>query len=487
MSILEKMRSGQDSTFMQVVIAIIIIGFVGLNGQMFGDKSAIIATVNGEKILETDYIRAYRNALGQAEMEQRRTLSDEEQKALGEEVKQGLIDDVIVLQEARRLGLEVSDREVARAVRDIPALRDQEGNFSRELYESLLKRVGQSKSEFEENIREDILRGKLQQLVYTGASLSEPAVRDAYVDAQTQIALSFVQIRPTSFEGQVEITEEERTKWLKENEKLAKESYDRDFDRLYNHPEQVQVRMIRLSVRDETPLSDLVPRLNKLREQIVGGADMAELAKRWSEDPSAADGGDLGLRPSAQQSSDVSRALEGLAVGSLSRVFTTATDARLIRLEQKLPPSRDEFDAVKATIADRLIRAERVPALAQTFAETEVRKVWAETGSPPTELLASRGMFVRDTGTISARGGRGVPPEMLEDAAVAQVGTVFSQVYEFGGSYFVGQITQRTEPEMTEFETNKAQISEFVLQQRRMEFFEDWIADLRARSSISNG
>jgi peptidyl-prolyl cis-trans isomerase D len=487
MSILEKMRSGQDSTFMQVVIAVIIIGFIGLNGQVFGDKSAIVATVNGDLILETEYRRAYNEEQNRREMQQQRTLSDSEQRQLGEEVKQALIEDLVVLQEARRLGLEVSDREVARQVRDIPGLRGEDGKFSQELLASFLKRIGFTHGEFQERIRESLLREKLRQLVFTGASLSEPAVREAFVEAQTRVELTLVQVRPQAFDGQVTITDEERTKWLTENDALAKQTYDADFERLYNHPEQVQLRMIRLAVRDETPLSDLVPRLNALRDQVSEGADMATLAKRWSEDPSALDGGDLGLRPSAQLSTDMSRAIDGVADGALSRVFTTTSDARFVRVERRLAPSKEDFESVKGAIADRLIKAERVPALAQQFAEAEVLPKWTELSAPPDELLATRGFFARPTGPISAQGGRGVPPEMLEDARSEPVLTVFPRVYEFGGSYYVGQLTARVEPDMSEFEANKDKIAEIVLQQRRVEFFQDWIADLKARATIGSG
>src|SRR5688572_5378496 len=107
------MRSGQDSTFMQVVMALIIVAFVGLYIQPNGDRSSIVAVVNGEKILDTTFNRRYRDRLRMAEMQARRTLSDAEQREIGEQVKQQLIEGTVLLQEADRLGIEVSDSEVA--------------------------------------------------------------------------------------------------------------------------------------------------------------------------------------------------------------------------------------------------------------------------------------------------------------------------------------------------------------------------------------
>ena len=55
MGILEQMRSGQDSTFMQVVMALLIVAFVALYIRPGGDRSQIVATVNGQKILDNVY------------------------------------------------------------------------------------------------------------------------------------------------------------------------------------------------------------------------------------------------------------------------------------------------------------------------------------------------------------------------------------------------------------------------------------------------
>src|SRR5687768_11533675 len=108
------MRSGQDSTFMQVVMALIIVAFVGLYVNPGGDRSSVVAVVNGEKILDTAYTRRYREVVRMYEAQARRTLSDAEQRELGQLVKQDLVDGAVILQEARRLGVEVSDSEVAR-------------------------------------------------------------------------------------------------------------------------------------------------------------------------------------------------------------------------------------------------------------------------------------------------------------------------------------------------------------------------------------
>jgi peptidyl-prolyl cis-trans isomerase D len=486
-SILEKMRSGQDSTFTQVVMALIIVAFVSLYIQPGGDRSSVVAEVNGEKILDTTYSRRYREVARMYEAQARRTLSDAEQREIGELVKQDLIDGTVLLQEARRLGVEVSDSEVARELLQLEFLRGPDGLFDEVLYDKYLKRAGTNRADFEEELRDKLVRAKVQQLVYLGASLSEPAIREAYVDSQTRVDLTVVRIRTAAFEDDVQVTDEERAKWLAENEAAVREAYDRDFERLYNHPEQVRLRLIQLAILpDGPPLADLVPRLNGLRDQIASGADMAELAKRWSEDASAKKGGDLGLRDVALLSEEMVKGTKDLKAGELSRVLTGPSHALFYRVEERVPARVDPLETVRDSIAERLIRAERVPALAAAFAEDQLLAKWRETGAVPQDLLDAQGLVARPTGPIpmQSSGPMSPPQAMLDAARTAEVDSVLPEVYEEGGVLFVAQLTARTEPDLSDFEADKGQIREQMLVQRRNEFFESWLAVLKSRSTI---
>jgi len=482
------MRSGSDSTFMQVLIGLLIITFIGLNGRMFGDRSAVVATVNGHKILDTEFRRVYQGRLGQAEQQSQRTFSDAEQKELWEQVRQSMIEREVVLQEAHRLGLEVSDSEVARQLNDMKYLHGDDGKFSDELYAKFLKRQQYTRDDFEAQIRSDLLYRKTEQLMATAASLSEPAIREMFVEAATRVNLNVVRVRPSAFEASVTVSDQDRTDWLAKNESRVKETYDKDYDRLYNHPEQIHLRMIRLAITKDGPqLGDLVPKLNALKDQINGGADMGELAKRWSEDPSAVQGGDLGLRPVAQLPTEVSRGIDGVPVGGLSHVITTASDVRLVKVEEKVAPKVDGFDDVNNTIADGLIKAERVPAMAAEFAETQLLTKWKESGQVPQDLLDEKGLTARETGPIpthSQNNPFAPPQEMLNAARKAKEGEVLPEVYEAGGVYYVGQLVQKVDPDMSVYESQQDRIREQALAARREEFYQAWVGDLKSHANI---
>jgi peptidyl-prolyl cis-trans isomerase D len=483
--ILEKMRSGQDSTFMQVVMALVIFAFVGGYARSNGDQGIFVAKVNGVPITDMDRNRAYRAEARYREMSEGRSLSDAEEQQLLASVTSSLIDKEVILQEAKRMGLEVSDSEVARVV--FSQMKGANGKFDETMYLSFLKREGLTRDDFEETIREDLLRAKLQQIVFLGASTSEPAIREAWLEAQTRLDLTVVRIRPQMFDKDLVVTDDERATWLTENEALVVEAYERDKARLYDHPERVRLTMIRLAVVPGGPVAgDLLPRLAQLRERVAGGEDMAKLARQWSEDPTALQGGDLGLRAVAQIPEEVSSAIASLQPGELSAPITTANDVRLVRLDERLAAKVDAIEDVRNEIADRLIKGEKLPTIALDFAEKELLPKWQEAGAPPQELLASKGVTARPTGPFSLdEPGPLAPPRALLDAARgAAVKTVFPKVYEDSGTLYVAQLETREEPDPAEFESRKAEITAQLLQQRRIDFYTAWVDDLKARASI---
>lgn len=486
MSVLESMRSGSDSTFMQVVMALVVISFVGWSAMPNGDRSNVVAIVNGEKIMDTEFGRAYRDAQVVRESQIGRSLSNEEQKQLSDEVRGRLIEGEVVLQEARALGIEVSDTEVARQLLQIPGIRTEQGRFDQELYSRYLKRRGFTKADHEERLREDLMRQKLMTLVFTGASISEPALKDAFVESETRIDLTYVRIRPSAFAAQVQITPEDRSLWLVENGAAVEETYQRDFDRLYNHPEQVRLRVIRLATTKEQ-VADMLPRINTIRAAAEAGDDFGELARRWSEDLSAVDGGDLGARPVRQLGSDVQSAIEGLDVGKVSRVVTTENDLRIYKLDERIPASQETLDQVRDKIADQLIASERGPTLAAGFAEEQLLATWKASNEVPRELVEAQGMSVMTTGPIPAVAQNSPfspPAAMLNDARTVAPGTVLPEVYEQAGTLWVGQLTERIDADLALFDAQRDQIRESVLLQRRISFFQGWVADAKARAEI---
>jgi len=489
MSVLESMRSSSDSTGMQVVMVLVVVSFVFWYAVPQGDTTTVVAEVNGVRIMETEYRQVYSRAKNQREVQLQRALSNPEEQSLAESVRQELVQREVVRQEAEDLGIEVSEYEIAFTIAEIPGILNDEGRIDREKYDRFLQRQGTTSSSFQEKIREQLTFQKVQELVNIGTTISEPVLRRTYEQSQRKVDLTYARIRPSAFYSSIDVTPEELAKWFEENEGEARETYDKDFERLYKHPLSLHLSVIKLGVgTDGLGLADLLPKMNTIREQLVEGADFADLARKWSEHPSAEYGGDMGMKTVLQLSNDDIEAAKDLEPGAFGRVLTIDNELRIYKLHEREEPHEDSFEDVREKIAKRLIREQQAPVLATKFAEEELLIKWKETGEVPTELLASKMLSSQSTGLIPASGGMtpfgGPPPELMAAAGEAAEGEVLGQVFESQGVLWVAQVTKREEAEMSEFEANRESIASRELITRRQTVFQNWMTDAVARADV---
>ncbi len=487
MSILERMRGGSESTLMQLLLAAVVVSFVAFYGNPAGDKGTVVAKVNGHSIPDTEFNRQYRNYERQREAGLGRPLSEAEELTLREEVKQNVIRDEVLRQEAHRLGLEVSDDEVARALLAISAFRNEQGVWDRQIYNNALKRMSFSAADYEVSLRNSLLRDKLRGLVWQAPTITDEALKDAYVEAATSIDVAYVRVTPARFTDEVDVSPEAMKTWIAENADRIKEAYDADFERLYNVPEKARLRMIRLEIREDgVPAEDLQKRIADLQAQIAGGADMAELARRWSEDPSAANGGELDATPVAALDGGVVDAIAKLEVGQVSEVVADPGQIRIFKLEERVPARVIPLEEIQEDVAKRLRREEEAPKLAASWAE-KLLVAWKEAKEAPVDMLSEQSLQVQQTGPMplaGAQGQMGPPAELIADAGAAVAGDVLPKVYEAQGTYWVGELDVRQEPDMAQFDTQKADMREQLLVLRRSRFFDGWSDDLVKQAKV---
>lgn len=487
MGLLEQMRSSSDSTGMQVILVIVVLAFILVYATPQGDRSSIVAEVNNVRIMDTEYSREYQNAARVREQQLQKTLNEAERKQLQADVVDQLINRELLVQKADELGIEVSDYEVGRT---IASTFTEDGKYSKAQYERYLKMTQQAEGAFEEELRETLTVEKVQQLATLGVTLSDRALEDEYVKSNTKVELELVEIRPGRMQRDVEVTDADVTAWLadEDNASQVKQAYDDDRDRLYSRPERVRYRMIRLAVEPDGPnKSDLRAILSKVRDEVEAGASFEEEAKKWSEDPSALQGGDKGLQAIKFLAPQDAVAIDEIEAGGLTRVYTTENDVRLVQVVEKVAPEEDALEDVQDSIAKRLLEKERADERANE-ARREILAAWTESGEVPQELLDKYSLVARTTGLVSTyRDSPLSPPQAILDwSRTAEVGSVRPDAYEEGGVWTIAQLESREEPDMAEFEANKDKERESLLFQRRQAFLRDYVQGLRSQAKIVN-
>lgn len=94
--------------------------------------------------------------------------------------------------------------------------------------------------------------------------------------------------------------------------------------------------------------------IEKVQKELKGGADFAELAKKYSGCPSKDNGGDLGAFGKGQMVPEFEKAAFSMKVGEVSDIVETQFGYHLIKKTGDTPASTVPFEEVKDKIATRL-------------------------------------------------------------------------------------------------------------------------------------
>src|SRR5437870_6684165 len=137
-------------------------------GAVGGQRMDVVARVGGQPISRRDVERA--TAALQRRFE---GMPPEVVRSLNlrERALDQLIEDVLVRQEAERLGIRVTEAELIEAITRMPEFQE-DGRFSRERVEAVL-RYQRDRGEFEDQLRRSILFQRLQSLVTDGVHVRD--------------------------------------------------------------------------------------------------------------------------------------------------------------------------------------------------------------------------------------------------------------------------------------------------------------------------
>ena len=209
-----------------------------------------------------------------------------------------------------------------------------------------------------------------------GAGLSVPDLKDYYIEMMTEEQLK-LQIIRHNIKSKIHITEGEVEEYYKEN-----------LVDIPPRPEMYKIGMIvRFIKAGKDTKGKVLVEINKIRDKVNEGADFAELAKEYSDGPSAANGGNLGFFGKGMMVKQFEAAAFALMPGEISEVIETQFGYHIIKVLEK---KGNEVNAshilkiVEATEEDvqaniqlmedvlqRLINGEEFSELAKTYSEDE--------------------------------------------------------------------------------------------------------------------
>jgi peptidyl-prolyl cis-trans isomerase D len=233
-----------------------------------------------------------------------------------------MVNDRAMEYEARKLGLQVSDQDVADYLRQNMPNLFPEGKFvGKDVYAAMLGQQGVTIDQFESDLKRTMLIGKLREVAIEGSVVTPAEVEKEYRKKNDQIQLQYVKLSQDKFKKEVEPSTEDMQHYFKTNaaqyqdpesrnlvvlaadgDKISQSLNPTDADLMvmYNQnqanflsKEHVNVRHILLMTRGK-PAGDeakIKAKADDLVKQLRAGADFVEMAKKYSEDPGSASKG----------------------------------------------------------------------------------------------------------------------------------------------------------------------------------------------------
>jgi peptidyl-prolyl cis-trans isomerase D len=394
------------SKVLRVGLLVVIAAFVLTSvyvGSMSGgarNRGDAVATVNGESIPIERYQRRYQAYLDAYSRVYRDRFSPTlaEQLGLPQQAVNDLVQEAVVVQRARAEGLEVSDEELNAQIQAVPAFSEN-GHFSLPRYQEFLRRRGVSASAFENDVRRELTRMKVETTVKGGIKVSDPELERAFTLRREEVRATWALVETTPLAATATASAEEVEAYLKAHPAefqlperrrvqyvtLAPKDFrpqvpDADVEKYYTEhakefetPQQVHVAHVLVTV-PQTGGSEAEDKSRAKVAEVIrrakAGEDFARLATEISEDPgSKSKGGDLGWVSKGEMVPAFETAAFALARGEISaEPVRTPFGFHAIKVLEVRAASKKPLKDVAPQIRD-LLAAEAADRAARAKAE----------------------------------------------------------------------------------------------------------------------
>ena len=246
----------------------------------------VVAVVNQDVITWSELYKAME---ADASPKIKEMQKDEQRKVFKENEAiflETLINVRLQLQEAKNAGVKVSDEELKEAVDSIK----KKYSMSDDAFTESLKNEGFTFEEYKKRLWEQIVISKL-------------------VNSQIR--------------NKIVVIDEDLRKFVSENREVLENT------------ESYRISQILLKKQKDVDSSKLEEKAGDLLKKIEQGESFSDLAKQYSEDPSAKAGGDLGILKKSQLNKNFTDIISQMKPGDVSKPFWTENGLHIIKLESR--------------------------------------------------------------------------------------------------------------------------------------------------------
>ncbi|MBS1850205.1 MAG: peptidylprolyl isomerase [Acidobacteria bacterium] len=388
------------------MVITLIPGGLGSSLGIGGPGQGVVATVAGQEIRSDEVQRVARQIL-QQQFPRGGAQASMFLPYFVTQAREQLITQEVLVVQAEKMGLRASDEELRDELQhgQIGQILFPQGKFvGDEGYQSFVSSNGLTIPQFEALEKNFILIRKLQELVTSGATVTDLEVRQEFARRNTKVKFEYAVLRKEDIEKSIHPAEAELRAFYDRNKAAynnaipekrkvryvvidsakidAPVSKDDLFAYYDQHreefrvPDQVNVRHILIKTPLAGPDGKVDPKgveearkkAEDVLKQLKSGAKFDDLAKKYSDDPgSKASGGALGWIGKGRTVPEFEKAAFALPKGGTSDLVQSTYGFHIIRVEDKQEAHVKSLDEVKAQI-EPIIKQQKTTQIADVQA-----------------------------------------------------------------------------------------------------------------------
>lgn len=380
-----------------VVFGMIVLVFVltDMTGRQKGSSTmGVAADVNGELISLKDFqdeenrLAQYYSQFFGGQMD-----SELQRSMLRGEVMNSLVTKSVASQAAEKEGIYATDAEIRHMiVQELPYFK-KDGNFQSDLYKGLLQANKMTPSEFEGKLRQDIKNQRSRLLFESALTMSELQKTAENELRAAKINLSFIQLSANDYAKTNTVSIDEANKALASVE-FKKKVEDNFKTNQAKYDTAEQVRAAHILIKSESDDAGARKKADSVSKRLQK-ENFNAVASQVSDDPGTKKkGGELGFFSKGQMVKEFEEAAFNMKVGQISDPVKSAFGYHIIKVLEKRPAHKADFESVKMEIAQKLLADEKYIA----FASDIEKNLSAGKSEMAINQLADAKLTWKDTG-----------------------------------------------------------------------------------------
>ncbi len=486
-----------------VIILTFVVSFGPASRKGCNPEKGYAATVDGVTISEADFRFAYNNIYDYYQKVAAArgipfNAKMAKQYKIADTAFNGLVNSILLAKRAEKMGFVISDKELRNHIIKTPYFQ-RNGAFDAELYKKIVQfQLNTNLKNYEAKERRKMLSQKLRRFLINSIDISETELKNEFINKNEKVDAEFIVFSEANLKKEFkdkiisEVADKAAKDFLKNKKNLerAKGYYENNKEK-YVHKEQVRASHILIKIDKKTTEQAAKAKIEEIKKELDKGADFAELAKKYSQDGSASNGGDLGFFGKGQMVPEFEKAAFSLKKGEISNPVKTQFGFHLIKVTDKRPAGNEKFETVKLKIAKILLSKDKLQATIKGDATKAlsllrngnytIENIKKDFPNWNLKLKKAPGLTKNSIYIPGVGLSRTLPEKLF---AQTKVPAYLPQTVEVNGNIVIAKVTKRHPADMQQFEKQKSSLRQRMLASKAENLIGEYVKDLKKHSSI---